>query len=131
MGLFRSSDLWILRANQVRKAKWKRMGKWRGKWRPLSRQGPRIAPRPRILVVCEGEVTEPEYLRALKNHHRVQTVEVEIIRHKGVPKSVVEHAVKMSEDARKEAKTYKNSFLAYDKVWCVFDVDEHPNLAEA
>jgi len=82
-------------------------------------------------VLCEGKVTEPSYLKAFKHQHRSQLVEVEVVPECGVPKSLVEQAVERKRRADKEARQYRDPYLKYDEVWCVFDVDNHPNLPEA
>ena len=99
--------------------------------RPLGRRAPRLQPRQRLLVLCEGKVTEPLYFQAFKHEHRNQLVQVEVMPDCGVPKTLVEHAVERKKQALREAKKYGDSFLKYDEVWCVFDVDVHPNLEEA
>lgn len=88
-------------------------------------------PRHRILAVCEGEVTEPEYLKGFGAWCKNALVDVEIAKERGVPLTLVEVAKRLKFDAAKEARARKDSFLAYDSVWCVFDVDEHPNIDEA
>jgi hypothetical protein len=39
--------------------------------------------------------------------------------------------VRLFAEAREEAKQQRDENLQFDSVWAVFDVDEHPNLAEA
>jgi hypothetical protein len=56
---------------------------------------------------------------------------VEIEEGGATPKRLVERAVAIKREAEHEARSQRDSFLAYDEVWCVFDVDEHPFLAEA
>ena len=34
-------------------------------------------------------------------------------------------------EAEKKAKREGDDFLKFDSVWCVFDVDEHPNIPDA
>lgn len=99
--------------------------------RPLRRGAPKRQPRKRLLVLCEGKVTEPKYLNAFKREHRSQLVEVEVVPECGVPKSLVEQAVDRKKRAEKEARRYSDPYRKYDEVWCVFDVDNHPNLLEA
>ena len=82
-------------------------------------------------MLCEGKVTEPKYLNAFKREHRSQLVEVEVVPECGVPKSLVEQAVDRKKRAEKEARRYSDPYRKYDEVWCVFDVDNHPNLLEA
>lgn len=97
----------------------------------LRRRRPTVDPRPSILIVCEGEKTEPTYFHGLAREEEVRLVRVEIVKSGGVPKSVVEHAVAMKRNAQVEAKRQRDAHLEFDEVWCVFDVDDHPRLAEA
>jgi len=99
--------------------------------RPLRRGAPRREPRKRLLVLCEGKVTEPGYFLAFRHEHRSQLVEVEVVPKCGVPKSLVGLAVERKKRAEKEARRSDDPFLKYDEVWCVFDIDAHPNLLEA
>jgi len=86
---------------------------------------------PRILVLCEGKVTEPTYLRAFRSLCRNPRVEVEIGKERGVPLTLVEEAVKARDAALRRARREKDDNLSFDEVWCVFDVDDHPHLPEA
>ena len=88
-------------------------------------------PKHRILIVCEGKKTEPRYFKAFQHHVRNQHVHVEIEGKAGVPKTVVQVAIDLRDAADREAKAQKDENLRFDEVWCVFDVDEHPNLDEA
>ncbi len=87
--------------------------------------------RPRVLIVCEGRLTEPVYFEALARSVRNPRVEVKVEAGKGVPVTVVEFAIKAMKAANKRAKEEKDDNLAYEEVWCVIDVDEHPNLGAA
>jgi hypothetical protein len=97
----------------------------------IRRRPARVEPRDRILIVCEGEVTEPGYFRGLKHDLRAAPVTIEINDRSGVPKTLVERAVELKKAAEARAKRERNAYLRYDQVWCVFDVDAHPNLPEA
>jgi hypothetical protein len=83
----------------------------------------------RILIVCEGIVTERYYFNDL----RIQTKSLVELRIEpgGTPKTLVERAVDLKRSAEKVAKRAKDENLKFDVAWCVFDVDEHPYLAEA
>jgi hypothetical protein len=87
--------------------------------------------RDRILIVCEGHATEPEYFRSLRHELRAGPVVIKINDESGVPKTLVERAVELKKDAARDAKGEGDSNLRYDEVWCVFDVDTHPNLPAA
>lgn len=87
--------------------------------------------RTRILVVCEGSVTEAEYLKSFRHHFRNSLVRVEVDSHGGAPKILVKRAAKRKEQSEAQAQKRDDDFLLFDEVWCVFDVDEHAHLAEA
>ena len=95
------------------------------------RRRPFLSPRARILVVCEGKKTEPNYLRSFKHNAQCRLVDVEVIGEGAVPKTVVERAVELKKKAEQEARRSRDAFRKYDEAWCVFDVDAHPNLNEA
>ncbi len=97
----------------------------------LKRRKPSVNPRPRILVVCEGEKTEPIYFHDLAQEEEVRLIHVEIIRRGGVPKTLVQCAVDLKHEAEREARRQRDANLDFEEVWCVFDVDEHPKLDEA
>ena len=81
------------------------------------RKKPSKNPRPSVLILCEGANTEPQYLNHVRRALGLSAVAVEGPR--GVPKTLVEIAV----DRKK--------FGDHDAIWCVFDVDSHPNLSGA
>jgi hypothetical protein len=87
--------------------------------------------RRRLLVVCEGERTEPEYIRGFERHVRNATVAVEIRRESGDPRYVVDLAKKLFAYSRLVAKRSGDPNDAFDEVWVVFDRDEHPRYDEA
>jgi hypothetical protein len=47
----------------------------------------------------------------------------------GVPKTLVERAVKMKKEA--DTRAAKDDNERYDEVWCVFDIDDHPKIDDA
>lgn len=97
----------------------------------IARRGPRREPRKRILVLCEGEVTEPLYFKNLRAELRTSLVEVEVEGHGAGPKTLVERASLRKRESDRYAQKEQDAFLAYDEIWCVFDVDEHAKLADA
>lgn len=81
----------------------------------------RRQPYDKVLIVCEGEKTEPNYFSELKDYYELNTANVEIDGRCGSsPKSVVEHALYRYEKERK-----KDSENPFDRVYCVFDKDRH------
>lgn len=67
-------------------------------------------PRPRILIVCEGVQTEPNYFLGFRLTNVVLKIEPAGAQHK----TVVEKAIEM-----------KSADGDYSEVWCVFDRDKH------
>jgi len=72
-------------------------------------------PKKRILIVCEGERTEPLYFKAF----RITSVKVHVEGTGRNTDSLVEYAFEIADSARKSGN-------AYDQVWCVFDKDRFP-----
>jgi hypothetical protein len=85
----------------------------------------------RILIVCEGANTEPQYFEQFVDAHRDAIVDVETAEAAGVPLSVVRAAKRLKNSAVSAAKRVGNPYLKYDSVWATFDVDEHPHVSEA
>jgi hypothetical protein len=103
----------------------------RNRDRRPGRRPPFREPKPTILIVCEGQVTEPEYFRGFRNACRNPRVEIEIADSHGVPRTLVQTAKRHKQEAARDAAREKDDNLAYDSVWCVFDIDEHPNVPDA
>ncbi len=73
----------------------------------------------KILVVCEGKKTEPNYFRGLKNSLRLGTANVEITGDSDPnPTCVVAFAKKRYHEEKKNG-------LPFEHVYCVFDKDSH------
>lgn len=95
----------------------------RAKWgRDLKRRAPSRAPYARILVVCEGEKTEVNYFEEIRREARIPSLNVHVIPSpRGTePQQIVEGA---------EAQFLKSR--SYEKVYTVFDRDDHPRYANA
>jgi hypothetical protein len=103
----------------------------RNRERRPGRRPPFRPPRPRILVVCEGEVTEPEYLRAFQAACRNPRVDILIHPVRSIPSNLVHVAERRKREADQRAVKEQDDNLIFDEVWCVFDVDEHPRIPEA
>lgn len=106
------------------------MGK-RDRPRRQARRPPYRDSKPVILVVTEGEVTEPEYLRGFARASKNPRVEIEVITGAGVPFTIVTRAKELKIAAEKRARREHDENLRYDEVGCVFDIDEHPRISEA
>ena len=100
--------------------------------RSLKRKVGTRRPRKTLVVFCEGEKTEPEYLDALKRQQSVRDVAAVDLRvetgHGGsVPRTLVSMAVAARGRAAEEE-------AEIDEFWCVFDVEwprNHPGIREA
>jgi len=78
----------------------------------------------KVLIVCEGEKTEPNYFEDLILFHKLNTANVEVDGSCGSsPRSVFERAIELwhSEDKKGDA---------FDRVYCVFDKDSHTTYEE-
>ena len=103
----------------------------RNRNRRPARGEPFRRPRKRILVLCEGRNTEPQYLRGFKRWCRNPLVEVVVDPEHGVPLTLVRRAKEARLDAERRAAREGDDNVAYDEVWCVFDTDDHPHLEDA
>ncbi|MEI7845991.1 MAG: RloB family protein [Chloroflexota bacterium] len=94
----------------------------------LRPKAPTRSPFPRILIVCEGEKTEPFYLQSLADDLRLNKRIVEIREASGSsPRSVVQDA---KESYKREIKR-NGGEDSFDRVYCVMDRDEHATYDEA
>jgi len=77
---------------------------------------------PRVLMVCEGSETEPNYLKGILRHARIPTAHWKVLPSAlGTgPENVVEYAEGLA-----------HSKAGWDEVYCVFDRDEHAHYREA
>ena len=90
----------------------------------LKRTNPSKDPRDRILIVCEGSKSEPEYLEDLKNFHRLTATNITVDGTGLDPGSIVKRAKRIQDKERLKHDKY-------DQVFCVFDRDEHATFATA
>ena len=95
--------------------------------RSLGRATPGSAPR-QIVVFAEGSKTEPDYLAYWHRANRGR-VQVVIDGGLGAPMTVVDRAADQKRQEAKEAGRGRGR--ASDEYWCVFDVDQHPNVGQA
>jgi len=91
----------------------------------LQRRTARRDPYAKVLIVCEGEKTEPRYFQDLRNHYGLNTANIEVCGECGSdPNSVLQFA---TQRYREE----KDAGDAFDQVFCVFDKDAHANYDKA
>ena len=99
------------------------------------RRPPSIAPRACVLIVCEGEKTEPNYFRGMARHLRLLAVEVKVVGDLSgsAPINVVNSALDLRAERQREAPG-SQIHTEYDEVWCVIDVEapqQHESLNRA
>ncbi len=97
-----------------------------------SKQPPRrqrqATPRPELLVLVEGSRTEDGYLLPLRRALR-DSVLIHVDARGAAPLTLVQRAVQAKRESARDAARGRGR--DYDGVWCMFDRDEHPNLADA
>ena len=76
----------------------------------------------RILIVCEGEKTEPKYFNAIRTDLRLSTADV-----KCVPSDQGTNPLNVVASALNKI----DADNAWDRVYCVFDRDEHSHFDDA
>ena len=84
------------------------------------RREPSLEPYDTVLIVCEGEKTEPGYLRAARQAYRLSSVNINIIQSPGSdPMTIINYA---------DSELIRNG---YDRAFCVFDEIGHANFTAA
>ena len=87
----------------------------------LQRRAPKRDVYERVLIVCEGSKTEPNYFREMIDELKLNTANVEVDGDSDPsPRSVVRHA----------KQRYRED-TDFDRVYCVIDKDEHSTYQEA
>ena len=85
----------------------------------LTRRKAKREPYAKVLIVCEGEKTEPFYFEGLISHYQLNSANIEVTGECGsVPINIVEHANQRYQQEDRAGD-------AFDKVYCVFDKDRH------
>ncbi|MFL6120029.1 RloB family protein [Actinophytocola sp.] len=101
------------------------MGARRTKAKDLRRRTAIRPERKTIVVFCEGEASEPDYINGLKRLPTIRgntAINIEVATERGVPLTLVQLAIDRATDDE------------VDECWCVFDVEwpkNHPNLKRA
>lgn len=91
---------------------------------PPGRGARQRLPRRVIRVLTEGERTEPDYLDIWRRQRSGVVVDINTETAGYAPLSRVEAARRMK---RRQPRRDPD----FDEIWCVFDVDDHPNLNSA
>lgn len=96
----------------------------------LERKQGRRASYDRILIVSEGSKTEPNYFREIRAAHRLHTANVEVRPSElgTAPVQVVQYAQTLFEKGDRHKNIQRRAF---EKVFAVFDRDEHASYHAA
>ena len=89
-----------------------------------ARSGPQREPYDRVLIVCEGKRTEPLYFGEIASRYRLSTANIKVVGSGADPRTVVQEAKKERDRERRHGEKY-------DRVYCVFDRDEHATFHDA
>ncbi len=75
-----------------------------------------------VLIVCEGQKTEPAYFKGLCSTYRLSNTNIRVVPGDwgNDPLSIVKYAIREYEKSKD-----------YDRVYCVFDRDGHANFQQA
>ena len=89
--------------------------------RELSRKQGKRPAYDRVLIVCEGKKTEPQYFEEIRKINRVPPVHVRVV-HAGrtEPRQIVDDALTLFNESRE-----------YECVYAVFDRDQHRTYNDA
>lgn len=95
----------------------------------LARKTARKASYDRLLIVCEGSKTEPNYFKEIRQIHRLNTANVAIYPSKSgtAPIQVVEYAKKLFENGNTHLEIKARAF---ERVYVVFK-DDHESYSKA
>jgi hypothetical protein len=79
----------------------------------------------KVLIVCEGEKTEPNYFQALIRYYKINSANIAIYCDGGSsPINIVDRALHLYQCEEKKS-------LKFDRVYCVFDKDSHESYDRA
>ena len=90
----------------------------------VARRRPKREPYDRVLIVCEGSKTEPNYFSDLARHYELSTANIEIVGAGADPLTIVKKGKDRQQKERRSGEKY-------DRVYCVFDRDEHAHFQQA
>jgi hypothetical protein len=88
--------------------------------RTLHRRAAVRQPYERLLIVCEGEKTEPQYLREIQQAYRLATAHVQVLhsRFGTEPEQVLAYALTLFKEGDRECGVHAGEF---DRIVVVFD----------
>lgn len=91
----------------------------------LNRRKSRRAAYAKVLIVCEGEKTEPYYFQDIKNFYQLNSANIEISNKGG------SSPIGIWQYSNERYTQERNAGDPFDKVYCVFDKDTHNTYQDA
>jgi len=73
-----------------------------------------------VLIVCEGEKSEVNYLKAFHDELELNSANIEVSGLGSGPLKIVEYALKKFNETKE-----------FNRIYCVFDKDQHPDYQDA
>ena len=101
--------------------------------RKIKRGKPKRPPKARFVLFCEGKNTEPAYFKAIKKVWVGALIDIESRGGVGVPMTIAQRALDFAREhgLLKSSRRRTNSFEENDRVWAVFDRDDHGKYNDA
>lgn len=99
--------------------------------RSIRRKASSIKPKIKIIAFCEGENTEPDFIKGFSKLHGNGLVSVECVGAAGTPVTIVNACAEMVKTLNRKARKSDDPLDKNYQVWAVFDRDEHPNVEAA
>jgi hypothetical protein len=98
--------------------------------REIKRRAAVRQPYERLLIVCEGKKTEPQYLCEIQRAYRLATAHVQVLRSQfgTEPLQVLEYALSVFKQGGRDRGLHPREF---DRIIVVFDRDEHKSYHAA
>lgn len=85
--------------------------------------------RAKFVLVMEGKNTEPDYFEEFSRRNTAICVDIEPVKNAGSPITLTEKAASIRKTQR--SRSYIKNNGDNDRVWAVFDRDEHDYIAES
>lgn len=88
-------------------------------------------PRLKLVIVCEGSVTEPDYFRKFAAKNKNPLVVIKLVANGGRILELVSKALEIQSELAQKARKSGDRLDGLFQVWGVPDVDDHPSLSDA
>ena len=90
-------------------------------------------PQRKFILFCEGAKTEVAYFKAIRRVYSSTLIDLEVHGGAGVPYTIAEKAIEQAKSLGliRRSRRRKDSYETGDRVWAVFDRDDHPRFNEA